>query len=196
MAIDSKNVFIGAPDQKATGAILTGPETDVVPESIDDFDFAGLKDSGYVSTDGVKVTPSESTESIKDWSGAEIRRIVSEFTGDISWSHLDLSAEAMRNYFGDDNVAISDATATVGAQTRAALSGKIQPVKAWYFKIKDGDRRMLVFVPHGQVTARGEIPLQSTAAITLPVTVSTYPDADGNNIYFFTDDGQKITAGP
>lgn len=189
MGVDSKNVFVGSPDQATTGAILTGPETDTVPAQIDDFVFTGLVDSGYINEDGVNITPSDSTESIKDWSGAEIRRILTEFTGEIAWTHLELSAEAARNYFGEDHVDIAAATVASGTQMRASLGKNVLPTKAWYFKIKDGDRRALVFVPHGQVSSRGEIPLTSTGAITLPVTLATFPDAAGQNIYLFTDDG-------
>ena len=189
MPVNSNNVFVGAPDQATTGAILTGPETDVIPDTIDDFVFTGLDDSGYVNEDGVTITPSDSTESIRDWSGAEIRRILTEFTGEIAWTHLELSAEAARNYFGEDHVELTAATVSSGAQMRASLGKNELPRKGWYFKVKDGDRRVVVFVPHGQVTSRGEIPLTSTGAITLPVTLSTYPDADGQNIYIYTDDG-------
>lgn len=189
MSVNSSNVFVGAPDQATTGAILTGPETDTVPAGIDDFVYTGLADSGYVGEDGVTITPSDSTESIRDWSGAEIRRILTEFTGDIAWSHLELSEEAMKNYFGDDFVEVTAATLTSGTQTRASLGKNVMPTKAWYFKVKDGDRRVVVFVPHGQVVSRGEIALTKSGAITLPVTLATYPDSAGQNIYIFTDDG-------
>lgn len=189
MAVNSKNVFVGAPDQATTGAILSGPETDTIPATIADFVFTGLDDSGYVGEDGVTITPSDSTESIRDWSGAEIRRILTEFTGDIAWSHLELSEEAMKNYFGDDFVTVTAATATAGTQTRASLGKNVMPTKAWYFKVKDGDRRVVIFVPHGQIVSRGEITLTKSGAIMLPVTLATYPDAAGQNIYLYTDDG-------
>lgn len=189
MTVNANNVFVGSPDQSTTGAILSGPQTDVIPATIDDFVFTSLADSGYVNEDGVTITPEDTTESIKDWSGAEIRRILTEFTGTIAWTHLELNAESARNYFGDDNVDIDAATPTQGTQMRASLGKNSLPVKAWYFKIKDGDRRVVVFVPHGQVASRGEIPLTSTGAITLPVELATYPDVDGQNIYIYTDDG-------
>lgn len=189
MSVNSKNVFVGAPDQATTGAILSGPETDVIPQSIDDFVFTGLEDSGYVNEDGVTITPSESTESIRDWALNVLRQVLTEFTGQISWTHLELSLGALRTYMGDDQVEVTAATAEHGTQTRAAIAGKVRPIKAWYFKIKDAERRVVVFVPHGQVTERGEIPLTASGAITLPVTLSTYPDADGNSIYIYTDDG-------
>lgn len=189
MSVNSKNVFIGAPDQATTGAILSGPETDVIPATIDDFVFTSLTDSGYVNEDGVTITPSESTESIKDWALNVIRTILTEFNGTIAWTHLELSVGALRTYMGDDQVEVTAPDATHGTRTRSAIAGKVRPIKSWYFKIKDGDRRVVVFVPHGQVTERGEIPLTASGAITLPVTLSTYPDADGNSIYVYTDDG-------
>lgn len=189
MSVDSKKVFVGSPDQAVTGAILTGPETDVIPETIDDFVFTGLTDSGYVTEDGVKITPSESTQSIKDWSGTEVRRILTEFSGEISWGHLELNPQSARNYFGDKNVVVKAATTTKGTQMRMALGKTVMPRKSWYFKVKDGERRLIVFVPHGLVTERGEIPLTATDPINLPVTLATFPDADGKNIYVFTDDG-------
>ncbi|WIC89437.1 major tail protein [Microbacterium phage BAjuniper] len=190
MAVNANNVFVGAPDQSVTGAILSGPvSTTDAADFIDDVDLAGLTDSGYVSEDGVTITPEDTTESIKDWSGAEIRRILTEFTGTISWTHLELSAGAARNYFGDDNVEVKAATSTTGTQMRMALGKNELDVKRWVFKVKDGDKRVLVVVPKGQVVSRGEIPLTATGAITLPVELATYPDEDGQNIYIYTDDG-------
>lgn len=189
MAVNPNNVFVGSPDQATTGAILSGPETDVIPDGIDDFVFTSLTDSGYVNEDGVTITPEDTTESIKDWSGSEVRRILTEFTGTIAWTHLELSAGAARNYFGEDQVEVTPPTASTGTQMKASLGKNVLPTKAWYFKIKDGDKRVVVFVPHGQITSRGEIPLTATGAITLPVELATYPDSAGQNIYIFTDDG-------
>ncbi|MFJ6532483.1 hypothetical protein [Microbacterium sp. NPDC091662] len=189
MSVNSKNVFIGAPDQATTGAILTGPETDAVPEGIDDFEFDGLDDSGYVNEDGVTITPSETTETIRDWALNVVRRILTEFDGTLAWTHLELSLGALRTYMGESQVEVVAATAEHGTQTRSAIAGKERPNKAWYFKVKDGERRIVVFVPHGQITERGEIPLTASGAVTLPVTLSTYPDKAGNSIYIYTDDG-------
>lgn len=189
MPVNSKNVWVGAPDQETTGAILTGPETDAIPETIDDVVTTGLFDSGYVDEDGVTLGVDESTDTIKDWSLTVVRTILTEFKGTVKWSHLELSTAALKNYMGDDNVTVKAATSSKGTQTRAAIAGNIRPVKAWYFQMKDGDKRALVLVPHGQVTERGEIPLAASGAIKLPVTLSTYPDKAGKNIYVFLDDG-------
>lgn len=189
MAVNASNVFVGTPDQSTTGAIQSGAVVTTIPATIDDIDETGLADSGYVNEDGVTITPSDTTETIKDWSGAEIRRILTEFTGTIAWTHLELSAGAARNYFGEANVEVTPATVSAGTQMKASLGKNELETKSWLFKIKDGDRRVVVLVPRGQITSRGEIPLTATGAITLPVELATYPDADGQNIYIFTDDG-------
>lgn len=194
MSVETKNVFIGAPDQAVTGAILTGPETDVIPDWIDDFALTGLKDSGYVDENGVEIAISESTTGIKDWSRKIVRKILDEFDGTISWAHLEMSEGALKNYMGDENVEVQAATVSKGKQTRAAIAGEMRPTKAWYFKIKDGERRGLVFVPHGQVTERGAISLLANDAIKLPVTLTTYPDKFGKSIYLYFDDGAPVAA--
>lgn len=189
MATNASNVFVGLPDQLTTGAILSGAAVIAPPETIDDFTFTGLTDSGYVSEDGVTITPDDSTESIKDWSGAEIRRILTEFTGEVAWTHLELSQGALENYFGADFVNVTPATTTKGTQMRGSLGKNVQPTKAWYFKVKDGDRRLMVYIPRGQIVGRGEITLVANDAVKLPVTLATYPDSQGQNIYVYTDDG-------
>lgn len=196
MAVNSQNVFIGTPDQSTTGAILSGTvATAAAALTIDDVDLSSLTDSGYVSEEGVTITPEDTTESIRDWSGAEIRRILTEFTGTLSWTHLELSAGAARNYFGEANVQVTPATGSKGTLMRASLGKNELETKRWVFKIKDGNRRILVVIPRGQVVSRGEIPLTATGAVTLPVELGTSPDAAGQNIYIYTDDG-VFSTGP
>lgn len=187
MAVNSNNVFVGGPDQATTGAILSG--TGTLPTTVVGTIPGTFHDSGYISSDGLKLTPSTSTESIKDWSGKEIRKLLTEFTGELSWAHLELNEESLKNYFGDANVTVAAATSTTGTRTTSKLVGEQSPTKEWIFKIKDGAKKVLITVPFGQVTDRGEIEFVNSNAITLPVTLSTYPDANGVSVYIYTDDG-------
>lgn len=191
-AVNANNVIVGAPDQKTTGAILSGTETDTIPATISDFNalmLDAMRSAGYVGEDGVTLSLSESTESIKDWSLKTIRKVLTEFEGTISWTLLELSQTALETYMGEENVQVEAATASTGTLMRAAIAGEQRPVKSWVFKIKDGKRSVIVFVPHGQITERGEIAFTASNAIMLPVTLTTYPDADGKNIYIYTNDG-------
>lgn len=189
MAVDSANILVGAPDQATTGAILSAPLGTALPGSPLDALNGAFDDSGYISEDGLTLTPDRSIESIKDWSGSIVRTILSEFNGTLAWSHLETNLESMKNWFGDDNVSVVDPTVSSGTQVTAILNASEMPRKSWVFKIKDGDKRVLVVVPDGQVTESGEVEFTKSAALTWPVTLTSYPDSSGNNVYVITDDG-------
>lgn len=188
-AVNAQNVLVGAPDQLVTGAIQSAPLGTELPDTpLDPLDPA-FTSSGFVSEEGLTLTPERSTTDIKDWSGTTVRRILEEFNGTLAWEHLEINEESLRNYAGDDNVSVEPATASSGTQITTALGAHELPRKSWVFRMKDGDARILIKVPVGQITEQGEISFTKSGAITLPVTLTTYPDASGNNIYIITDDG-------
>ena len=80
MPVNTKQVYVGTPDQLTTGAVLHAPVGTKLP-TLTDFNPSqvtineAFKDGGYVSSDGVTLTPDMSTSDINDWSGALIRRV-------------------------------------------------------------------------------------------------------------------------
>lgn len=189
MSVDSTNVLTGAPDQLTTGPILSAPLGTTLPtDALGTIDPA-FDESGYISQDGMNLTPERTTETIRDWSGAIIRSILNEFGASIAWSHLETNEASLKNYFGDDNVTVTAAGVSNGKQLAAQLKGAELPRKSWVFKIKDGDQRVLVVVPDGQVTDTGEVSFTKAGAIMWPCTMTTYPDASGVHVYVYTDDG-------
>ncbi|UXE05364.1 major tail protein [Arthrobacter phage Renna12] len=194
MTVDATNVLTGAPDQLTTGPILSAPRGTTLPTAVTGALDPAFDDSGYISADGLNLTPERSTESIRDWSGAEVRKILTEFAATLAWSHLETNEASLKNYFGDDNVTVEAATQTEGNRLTALLRGSELPRKSWVFKIKDGDNRVLIVVPDGQITETGEVAFVKSSAITWPCTLTTYPDADGVHVYVYLDDGQVLTA--
>ncbi|QGZ16905.1 major tail protein [Arthrobacter phage LittleTokyo] len=189
MTVDSKNVLTGAPDQLTTGPILSAPVGTTLPTSALDTLDPAFTDGGYVSDEGLNLTPERSSESIRDWSGAKIREILTEFSASLSWTHLETSEESLKDYFGDDNVAVTAATTTNGKQLAAELKDAELPRKSRVFKIKDGTNKVLVVVPDGQVTETGEVSFTRAGAVMWPCTMTTFPDANGVHVYVYTDDG-------
>ncbi|MFJ4168386.1 hypothetical protein ACIPY3_02635 [Paenarthrobacter sp. NPDC089714] len=187
--VKASNVLTGAPDQLTTGPILSAPVGTPLPTDALDVLEEDFESSGYISADGMNLTPDRSTEVIRDWSGAIIRSILNEFGAQIAWAHLETNEQSLKNYFGDDNVTVTAATATSGKQLAARLKAEELPRKSWVFRIKDGDNRVLVVVPDGQVTETGEVAFTKSGAITWPCTMTTYPDASGTHVYVYTDDG-------
>lgn len=188
------DVRIGAPEQSVTGAIKNAPLGTTLPtlSSITkqgvtlDNAFTGDE---YVSEDGLTLTPAMSTTDIKDWSGATVRKVLESFDGTLSWTMISTNASALGIAFGADHVTTQAAATAHGAQIRAELGAHIPEARSWVFLMKDGDARIVIVVPNGQVTEVGEVTFASNAAVGWNVTLSCYPDESGECIYVMTDDG-------
>ena len=193
------DVRVGAPDQKVTGAIKHAPKGTAIPALTDITKAAvtlnqAFTGDEYVSQDGLTLAPSMSTTEIKDWSGATVRKVLESFDGTLSWTMISTNAGALAIAFGADHVTTAAATTTHGAQVQAALGAYLPEEQAWVFLMKDGDARIVIAVPDGQITEVGEVTFASNAAVGWQVTLSCYPDASGNCIYIMTDDGVVTTA--
>lgn len=195
MAVDAKKVLVGTPDQKVTGAIMSAPIGTPLPQTIDDeLDEAFTNgDSGYVSSDGLTLTPDVSTNDINEWGGALVRRVLETFSGSLSWTYIETGVAELRNAFGDNNVEVTaEANDQHGTQIRVGIGAELPRRKSWLFRMKDGDARVMIVVPDAQPTSFDDITFTSTDPVPWPITLSTYPDAQGKCIYILLDDGQKI----
>lgn len=191
---NTSEVRVGAPDQKVTGAIKHAALGTAIPDLSDVTKSAVTLDNAftgneYVSEDGLTLTPSRSTADIKDWSGATVRKVLESFNGTLGWTMISTNAAALGVAFGEENIDTVAATTTDGAKAKVALGAYLPDPQAWVFLMKDGDARIVIAVPNGQITDVGEITFASNAAVGWPVTLSTYPDEDGNSIYIMTNDG-------
>lgn len=191
---NTSDVRVGAPDQAITGAIKHAPLGTTLPSlsSITvsavtlDAAFTGNE---YVSEDGLTLSPSISTTDIKDWSGATVRKVLESFDGTLSWTMISTNAGALGIAFGAANITTSTATSAHGAQVRAQLGARLPEAQSWVFLMKDGNARIVVVVPNGQVTEIGDVTFAANAAVGWNVKLACYPDSSGNSIYVMTDDG-------
>lgn len=195
MPLDKHDVWVGSPDQGTVGPVLSAPLGTVTkPKDVDAKDEGGYTDSGYVSKGGLKIAINKSFTEIKDWSLTTVRKLLSEYSGQISWSHISMSEQAWKNFAGDKNV---EAKVSPSGGKNTVLEIKFNPGepvrKSWKFKIKDGPRKLVIFVPDGQVQGDGDLEFKADTELGLPVVLTTFPDKDGNHFYIFTDDG-KVAA--
>jgi len=191
---DTNEVRVGMPEQKTTGAIKYAPVGTDLPDLSDISVASVVLDSAftgneYVSEDGLTLTPSKSTADIKDWSGATVRKVLESFDGTLTWIMISTNANAMKITFGEENVTTEAATLTHGNQVRASLGADLPDVKSWVFLMKDGDARIVIVVPKGQITELQDVTFAANSAVGWGVTLATYPDENGKSIYIMTDDG-------
>ena len=191
---NTSEVRVGAPDQAVTGAIkhapigTTLPSLSSITKAAVTLDPAFVGDE-YVSEDGLTLTPAMSTTDIKDWSGTTVRKVLESFDGTLSWTMISTNADALGIAFGADNITTVAANTTHGAQIQAQIGAQLPEAQSWVFLMKDGDARIVILVPNGQITEVGEVTFASNAAVGWNVTLAAYPDASGKCIYIMTDDG-------
>lgn len=192
----STDVRVGAPDQLASGAIKHAPLGTTLPGVADvtvasvtlDPAFVGNE---YVSSDGLTFTPEISTSDISEWGGAIVRKPIESANYTFSWTMISTNANALGIAFGMDNVDETPATKTDGTKLAVKLGARQPEAQSWAFLMKDGDARIVIIVPNGQVTEVGEVTFAATEAVGWNVTMTAYPDANGNNAYIYTNDGVK-----
>ncbi|MBW3077689.1 hypothetical protein [Bifidobacterium simiiventris] len=195
MAVDANKVIVGTPDQQTTGAIKSAPLGTTLPDTIDaKLDQAFIDgDSGYVSSDGVSLTQDISTSDITEWGGALVRRLLDSFAGSIAWSYIQTGEAELKNAFGADSVTVTAAAnAQHGTQIKVSIGARLPERKSWIFAMKDGDARLMVVVPIGQITSRDDITFNRTDPVSWPLTLTCYPDSEGNSLYLLFDDGRKV----
>lgn len=197
MGVNANKVFVGAPDQSVTGAISRGPVLETVPSTMAEAmeaikDFA---DCGYVSDEGVSLSPEVSTAEIAEWGGSIVRKVVQSFSGTLSWSWLQQGADEWTAALGAEHVHVTAADADHGEQIHVGLGAHMPDNGCFAIKVKDGERRMLVLVPNGQVTSISEMTFSASEAVKVPVELSCYDDGTGDSVHIFTDDGIRVSAG-
>lgn len=194
MGLNAKKVFAPTPLQSATtGAVAVAPEGTAMPTDARTALTSAWDDSGYVSEDGLSVTITRSTTPIRDWSKAAVRNLLTEFGGAIAVAFLQVDEFAAKRMFGDGNVTVTAATTTTSEVIKISIGAELPPIEAWCFSMKDGDARIRVLVPRGQMTDVNQIDFKPDAGNVIGGTLTAYDDGTGKSIYFIYDDGEVIS---
>lgn len=194
MALDAKKVFAPTPDQSATtGAIAVAPVGTTMPTTARAALASTWDDGGYVSEDGIAVTITRSTTPIRDWSKTTVRNLLSEFGSAIALGFLQVDEFAAKRVFGDGNVTVTPASTTAGEIIKIDIGAELPPIEAWCFSMKDGNARIRVLVPRGQITEVNQIDFKPDVGNVIGGVLACYDDGTGKSIYFIYDDGEVIS---
>lgn len=188
MAVNTDEIFVGGPDRVA-GAIMSAPSGTALPASLA-ASLSGYNDAGYVDATGLAVMQAGTWNSVTDWGGDVVRRFLTTFVSTLTFTYVELNPVSAGVFFGPTNVTTRSATSTTGVQMDIAVNGLECPKQSFVFNLKDGaTKKARIVVPLGQPTDRGQVNFTRTGAVSLPVTIQTYPDSLGNLIWIYTEDG-------
>lgn len=188
MANSAANVVSGRP--LATGGILIAPVGSTVPTTVSTAPDAAFVGAGYIGEDGVTEGGERSTEKIKAWGGDTVKVVQTEHSLTYSFSFIEtLNADVLKAIYGDANVTTTAATVSSGTIHKVLVTGESLPHKSYVFEIKDGDARIRIVVPDGQITEVGEITYSDSEVIAYEVTVECFADSNGVKATKYLDNG-------
>lgn len=171
---DADNVSFGKP--KSTGAVFVAPAGTPLPttawEALDDA-FKGL---GYVSEDGLVNSVETDTENINAWGGDLVLVGQTTFTEMFTVNLIETNVEALKVYYGEDNV-VEEGN---GSITVTQTSEMLPNVVVVFELVLTGGRIKRIVVPNAQIADRsGEITYVDGEAIAYPAVFVAYPDENG-----------------
>ena len=188
MANTAANVIAGTP--LATGGILIGALTAAAPTTAVST-LTGFSAAGYIGEDGITEANERSTDRIRAWGGDTVKVVQTEHNVTYQFTFLEtLNADVLKAVYGEANVTTTAATPTTGTLHEVAVNAATLPHKSYVFEVKDGDAKIRIYVPDGQITEVGEITYSDAEVIGYQVTVECFADADGNKAIKFLDNGK------
>ena len=194
--IDASKVYLPSPVQTATtGAVAIAPVGTSLPATASEALGSAWQSGGYIGDAGISISTNKGVTTIKDWSQGAVRKALSDFDGTISVPFLQVDEFSAKRLVGANHVHTSAHTTEHGNILAIDLGPSMPDEEAYVFSMKDGDSRVRVEVPRGQITAIDAVSFVPNAANTWPGTLSCYTGADGWAIRVIYEDGTIITDG-
>lgn len=178
MANSVANVTVGKP--KVSGAVFYKTGT-VTPPTSTTSSLTGYTECGYVSEDGLKNSSSRETADIKAWGGDLVGKPTTGFADTFTFKLIEgLNTDVLKAVYGATNVATDGTTNETSVEVN---SGDLDHA-CWVFDmVVGGNKAKRIVVPDGQISEIAEIVYKDSEAVGYEVTLTAYPDADGNTHY-------------
>lgn len=158
-----------------TGELYSAPRGTAAPTTAASALNAAFIGHGYVSEDGVTENWDDSVDNIVAWQGATtVRAARTESTLTISCSLIQTRGSNLELFYPGSVVEAN--TTEWKIEVKPATSDP----RAFVLDVVDGAELIRIYLGNAELTERGEIPYQNGEAVMYPVTITAYPDDDGN----------------
>lgn len=191
---NARNVAVGKP--LATGGVLIGPLGATAPTDATTAPDAAFVAAGYVGEDGLTEATERSTEKVKAWGGDIVKVLQTDFSVTYVFTFIEThNSTVLETVYGDDNVTVTPGGPSAGTLRTVKINADTLPHKSFLFDMRDGDSRIRIHVPDGQVTEVGEVTYSDSELIGYQVTVEAFRDSALNaNALKYLDDGVFVPA--
>lgn len=180
-ATATKNqTLVGGP-VKSSGGISSAALGTTLPEKASANLDAAFTALGLAGEDGVSEKTSRGSNKVKAWGGSDARVVQDDFGVEYTFTLLETGEVQLKEIHGAGNVEkLADVTVD---ELKIKINKEPLPNRAFVFDIKDGDTKVRIVVPNGQITDIDEIKYTHKDVTAYALTVTAYEDGDGNNAY-------------
>ena len=168
MTLDATNVRIAR-----TGAVYVAPLGTTLPTTTAGSLDSAFVDCGYVSTDGVTFTPSETVNGVFAWqNSARVATTREELTYTFQFVLIEDKGAVAKLWYRSSSVDVvqaSEWSLTPDTQTEGR--------RAFVVDVVDGSKLKRFLVPQGEITERGDQVFVGSEPIGYDATVTCYYDS-------------------
>jgi hypothetical protein len=163
MTLTADNVEVGV-----TGGVYVADVGTSLPNDTTDVLNAAFDDVGYISDDGVVESQGSDTTDIKAWQNGDIvRKVQTKHELTYKFTMIETSETTQGVFYGNYSAGAVE------------ITGEQLDHKSWIIHVIDGDDKIRIVIPDGQITERGDVSYKNDDAISYPVTITCFPDGDG-----------------
>lgn len=170
MALQADEVRVGI-----TGELFTAPLGTAAPSNASDPLTADWIGHGYVSEDGVTEGYDDSVDNIVAWQNATVIRAArTESVATIQCKLIQTRGSNLELFHPGSHVTAN------GPEWRLDVKPAGSDPRAFCLNVIDGPNLIRIYAGNAEVTERSEIQYANGEPVGYDVTITTYPDADGN----------------
>src|SRR5699024_327966 len=159
-------VNVGKPDTGVSGGVSPAPLGTTLPTDATTALDAALTTYGSISEDGLTETTETASDKSKAGGGRIGENLQTDSSASLAFSFIESSnADVLKAICGEDNVTVD------GTNITAKFDLEQLPSRVWNFDVRDGDNRVRVSVPNGQITELGDVTYGDEDVIAYEVTV-------------------------
>jgi hypothetical protein len=167
-----------------TGEMFSAPAGTALPDDVTTpltEDFIG---HGYVDEDGIVESWDDSVQNITAWQNATVVRAARESSvGTFKLVLIQTRGSNLELYYPGSVVEANGA----GEWKLDVLPANADP-RVFVFNVVDGDKIERIVLGNAEVTERGDVVRKNGEPIGYEITVTLYPDDDGNLMHKYSND--------
>lgn len=167
-----------------TGALYSRPrgDTQEIPTDASSPLDPSYTGHGYLNEDGAVENHDDSTDTVVAWQNAVVvRSIRTESVATIAFTLLQTRGSTLELFHPGSTVEAN------GEEWMMRVKPPTADPREWVLDVVDGSTLTRIYVGNGELTERGEVPYANSDPTQYPMTLTCYPDSNGDLMRKFSN---------